>query len=83
MKKKDMAQWLDDMATALDDLDEVVTNAPVTKEELDALRCGLMGGLMEAGALIAFELADETPKAQAYRLMGDAISVYVEEDGNG
>ena len=83
MKKKEMAQWLDDMATALDDLDEVVTNAPVTKEELDALRCGLMGGLMEAGALIAFELTDETPKAQAYRLMGDAISVDVGEDGNG
>lgn len=83
MKKKEMAQWLDDMATALDDLDEVLTNAPVTKEELEAMRCGLMGGLMEAGALIAFELADETPAAQAYRLMGDAISVYVGEDGNG
>lgn len=76
MKKKDAIKWLGDMIDSLELTDIVVGDMDTTKQEAEALACGLIAGLVEAKTLLEYGPYGDTPRKQAVSSLGDTIRSY-------
>lgn len=82
MRKKELAEWLDDMAEAIDRTRVVPIGAPLTEEEADAIRCGIIAGLCEAAIMARTGCSgSEGPRKQAQSLLIDAMRTYTHAHG--
>ena len=82
MRKKELAEWLDDMADAIDRTRVVPIGAPITEEEADAIRCGIIAGLYEATVMARTGYSgSEGPREQAHDLLIDAMRTYTHAYG--
>lgn len=82
MKKKEVAERLDEITNALDRL-SIATNAPITIGELDGIRLGLIAGMLEAMDMLGGEEPAKSPRAHASDLLSRCIDVYVEHFEEG
>lgn len=82
MKKKEVAERLDEITNALDRV-SIATNAPITIGELDGIRLGLIAGMLEAMDMLGGEEPAKSPRAHASDLLSRCIDVYVEHFEEG
>lgn len=82
MKKKEVAERLDEITNALDRL-SIATNAPITIGELEGIRLGLIAGMLEAMDMLGGEEPAKSPRAHASDLLSRCIDVYVEHFEEG
>ena len=82
MKKKEVAERLDEITNALDRV-SIATNAPITIGELEGIRLGLIAGMLEAMDMLGDEEPAKSPRAHASDLLSRCIDVYVEHFEEG
>lgn len=82
MKKKEVAERLDEITNALDRV-SIATNAPITIGELDGIRLGLIAGMLEAMDMLGGEEPAKSPRAHASDLLSRCINVFVEHFEEG
>lgn len=82
MKKKEVAERLDEITNALDRV-SIATNAPITIGELEGIRLGLIAGMLEAMDMLGGEEPAKSPRAHASDLLSRCIDVYVEHFEGG
>ena len=80
MRKKELLEHLDRLTDALNGKSVTVVGGDldITQEEMDALSCGLMGGLMEALLLLHHDVRPD-PEEECIALVDDAVKVYARE----
>lgn len=80
MKKKELLEHLDRLTDVLNRTSVTVVGGEldITQEEMDALACGLMGGLMEALLLLGHDVRPD-PEEECHALISDAVKVYARE----
>ena len=82
MKKKEVAERLDEITNALDRV-SIATNAPITIGGLEGIRLGLIAGMLEAMDMLGGEEPAKSPRAHASDLLSRCIDVYVEHFEEG
>lgn len=79
MKKKELAAWLDQMSSAIEETElQVGDGLKASDAEVNALRCGLVCGIEAARCLLEYGPYDDTPHGQAIGVIADAIVTYEE-----
>lgn len=77
MKKKQAIRRLDEMTDELDQ-SQLVTDAPITTTEAEAIRVGVMAGMLEAMSMLRDDpMPHGSSKAQAASVLGRSVDVYV------
>lgn len=77
MKKKQAIRRLDEMTDELDQ-SQLVTDAPITTTEAEAIRVGVMAGMLEAMSMLRDDpMPHGSAKAQAASVLGRSVDVYV------
>lgn len=83
MKKKQAIRRLDEMTDELDQ-SKLVTNAPITTTEAEAIRVGVMAGMLEAMSMLRDDtMPHGSAKAQAEGVIGRCVDVYVRHLARG
>ena len=82
MKKKEVAERLDEITNAMDRV-SIATNAPITIGGLEGIRLGLIAGMLEAMDMLGGEEPAKSPRAHASDLLSRCIDVYVEHYREG
>lgn len=77
MKKKQAIRRLDEMTDELDQ-SKLVTDAPITTAEAEAIRVGVIAGMLEAMSMLRDDpMPYGSSKAQAASVLGRCVDVYV------
>jgi hypothetical protein len=76
MKRKDAIRRLDELSDVLD-RSRLVTNAPITATEAEAIRLGAIAGLVEALDMLRKPEPPYDAEEQARELLGSCLDVYV------